>query len=212
MRLVTPLSLGALWACSGGDDPTGTTEAGSCDGIATSPLAEVSSEAWPDGTAEAIETYRTVDGRYETTNSCGYPTAIKLTTHIAGEEALQLVTEPWPVSRDCGCLTDPNFAPDSKYGLVALHDEFQFFVETFDDPGVQGQTLVGDGALFTPGEPMRFRGCATTNIDPLLESRYEQLTTIFRIELGGTLSADLVLATPEGEVEVCSLSGFVKIE
>ncbi|HHO54342.1 MAG TPA: hypothetical protein ENK18_26595 [Deltaproteobacteria bacterium] len=210
-HLISLCAVGALTACAGpsGTDGT-TTNEGSCDDIVTAPLGTVSVEDWPQGTADAMETFLSIPGRWEVDNSCGLPTAIKITT--GPQETLELVQEPWPLTHDCGCLTDPSFAPDSKYGLVAVHDSFEFFVETFDDPGVSGQTLEGSVTLFAPGEAMRLRGCAVTNIDPLLGSTYEQLTTILRIEQGGIMSSDLVLAKEDGTVQVCTLSNFTLVE
>lgn len=216
MRLVTGPHLVPLWplgllaACAGPASTDGTVTDDGCDDIVTAPLGSVPVEEWPQGTPDAMETFLSVDGRWEADNSCGLPTAIKITT--GPQDQLQLVQEPWPLTRDCGCLTDPSFAPDSKYELVALHDSFEFFVETFDDPGVQGQTLAGSATLFTPGEALRMRGCAVTDIDPALGSAYEQLTTILRIEQGGNMSSDLVLAKEDGTVEVCTLSNFTLVD
>jgi hypothetical protein len=197
-----------LVACNGdgGDDSGTTPTVASCDSVITSPLTQVPSEQWPAGTPEAIDTYLGVSGRWEVQNSCGDPTAVKIT--IGSEELLQIVQTPWTEGVDCGCVADPIYDADSSYPVVALHENFRFYVETFDDPGVQGKTVEGAGALFGGSSPLSFRGCGTENIDPIDNSLNDTLTTVMRVDSSGIMSGQILLTTDAGEVTTCDLTNW----
>ncbi len=213
MRVLPALVL-SLVACNGdgGDDGATTPQPGGCDSVVTSPLSQVPTDQWPEGVPEAIDTYLSVPGRWETENSCGGTTGVKIT--IASEEDLEVVLEPWNTVSACGCATDPNFEADSTYDVVALHENFQFFLETFDDPGANARTVPGSGALFAPGEPLKFRGCGTQNIDPVTGSDFDLVTTIMRVTGTGGLNGTVVLTDEDGEVEqrVCELTNWTFVE
>lgn len=204
------LSLLLLAACSGGGDDETTEPFATCDEIVAAPLPEVEATAWPDGMAEAIGTYNSLAGRWEATSSCGGTVALKFVTPT--QEELQVVTESWSTpGLSCGCVTDPAFADDTAYDVIALHENFEFFVEAYDDPGLDAKNVMAAGALYGPGAPLEFRACGTTNIDPLLASEYEQATTVLRVESGGTMTGTLVLARTDGTKDTCDLSSFERI-
>jgi hypothetical protein len=208
MRGVGFLLLGAV-ACTGKDKDDGTQAGNDCDSIETAPLAQVEATQWPAGLTDAIPVYNDLGGRWTASNSCGEPIAIKFVTRP--QEELEVVQTPYNTTERCGCPTDPKYLDDTQYDVVALHDNFDFFVEVFDDPGLAGQTIKAAGALYGPGEPMTVRACGVDDVDPILQSAYDQVTTILRVE-GGAMTGSLVLAPAEGEPVVCDLSDFVLVE
>ncbi|MBX2798131.1 MAG: hypothetical protein KTR31_10690 [Myxococcales bacterium] len=212
MRTLTMVVFAA--ACSGGDATDDVPDARTCDDVTTEAVGTIPVDQWPEGVQEAFDNYDGVEGRWEVSNSCGADTAIKITTF--SREELELVTDPWPSTLNCGCVTDPSFSADSKYDVVGTYPRFEFFVESFEDPAVdnKGLSLTNDDGIataFAPGSPMGFRGCLTTTVDPLLGSEYEQYTAIVR-RTGGSLSVDLILAREDGSFDQCELSNFVLVE
>lgn len=206
----TALAL-ALWACGGDKETTPTDgDAGTCDEIVTAPLTEVPATEWDPALGPALEDYDGLSGRWNVKNECGGATVgIKLVAK--DRETLELVTEPWTSTTiTCGCANDPLYGDDTDFAPLAFFEGFEFYVETFDDPGVQGQTVIGSGGVFSGG-PFSVRSCAVQNIDPILGSAWDQMTAIVRVE-GGTIVGTLVLATDEGTVETCSLTDWDLVE
>jgi hypothetical protein len=208
MRGVGFLLLGAV-ACSGNDKDDGTQVGNDCDSIETAPLSQVEATEWPAGLTDAIPVYNSLGGRWTASNSCGGEIAVKFVPRP--QEELEVVTSPYNTTERCGCPTDPKYLDDTKYDVVALHSNFDFYVETFDDPGLAGQTILSGGALYGPGEPMTVRACGIDDIDPILQSAYDQATTIVRIE-NGAITGSLVLAPATGEPVVCDLTNFTLVE
>lgn len=216
MRTLT-LSI-ALVGCSGkGKDDDSAPDA-SCDDIVTERLGAVSVDEWPAGLAEAIPDFELIGGRWSATatsdstaaTACSGTIALKFTTET--REDLLVVREPWSSpTLPCGCQSDPSFPSDNTLDVVALTENFSFYVETFGDPALNARTVPGAGALFGPGEPMSFRGCAVDDVDPILQSAYDQVTTVLRVT-GGVLSGTLVLAPVSGAVETCELTDFKLVE
>ena len=213
---LTPI-LGIVAFGCGGDDEGTNTQALACENsIEVMPLGSVPQTEWPDGVAEGIDNYLAIGGTYSVTNSCGGgSTTITITTSTQEllSSEMDVITTPWPGTRDCGCLTDSKFPSDSRLNAVAMHDKIEFFIRDFDDPGVAGVSLVDGGSvvMYAPGDPVELRACINTFIDPLIGSAYETYTALIRMEPSG-MTVDLVFATEEGEVTTCNLSGFSRIE
>lgn len=203
----------ALSGCGGDATDTDTGPALTCDnGLGTEPLGAVPADEWPEGLSNRFATYNALGGRFEVSNSCGEPFALKLTLPGTGtQEDIQVVTSPYDPQLSCGCIADPSFDPDSKYDHIGVVEDLSLFVESFGAVGVDDSTIEGRGVLFAPGEPLAFRMCATKTIDPAENSEYEQFTAIIRVDAGGVLNGTLQLARPGGEVETCELSGFTLI-
>lgn len=203
-----------LPACGGDkdDDTTGPDPQASCDDLTAEPLGTVPVEEWPAGFPEALEMYRDLGGRYDATLSeaCGGGTVgIKLIPR--GQEELLLVTEPWPSAAvlTCGCVTDPNYSDDTAYDIAAQIPEFEIFIETFGEVGLDNQNLLGAGALFNPSaEAPTLRACGTKDVNPILGSIYEQFTAIVRVEDSGLITGTLTLAKTDGTNETCELEGW----
>jgi len=202
----------ALAACGDDTDGMEPSNLAGCGALETSPLPLIDVTAWPDGTPEALDTYRGNDGRWEVQSSCeDLSTAIKITSE--SEEAIEVVEAQYPGGLNCGCPEDPSFGADSEYPMVGTFKNFQIFIESFHDTGGQNRSLTGVGALFSPGAPLRMRGCASDSIDPLTDSNFDQIAAYFRIEQGGAMTGDIVLTNDdEGTTEVCALTDWVFIE
>lgn len=200
--------------CSGnkdaGDDSGGAPP--SCDDLATSPLGQVDVNDWPAGLADVLTPFDNIAGRWEATSSCGSVVAVKFVTTT--RESLDVVTTPWtPVpSLSCGCTADPSFGDDTKYNPVAFDPSFEFYVEVFDDPALDGRTIPSSGALFPPTAPFVFRGCGVDDVDPVLLSAYDQVSTVLRVLPSGEMTGSLVLTPKEGDPTVCELSDFTLVE
>jgi hypothetical protein len=205
------LGASALIGCGGDKDQGTDPDAVSCEGLATSVLGQVESTRWPAGLADALPRYDLLDGRWEASSSCGGLLTLKFVS--VPREALEVVTSPYTAeSSNCGCVADPEFGADEQYPMAAVSPDFEYFVEVFEDPALDGQTLRGEGVLFGTGAPISFRGCARDDVDPILQSQYDQVAAIVRIDNAGQLSGTLVLEPLEGEPEECTLSGFRLIE
>lgn len=204
-----PLALAA--ACGGNDDTTDTDPPPSCDEIVTAPLGQVPVGEWPSGLAEAIPDYTGIGGRYDVDTACSDGTlSLKLTP--TSEEELQVVQQPWTSSTlTCGCVTDPLYADDTKYEVLARFEGFDVFVEQFGEPGVDNQSIAAAGSLFGGSAPMSFRACGSLNVNPILGSVYEQVSAVIRLE-GGAFTGELVLARTDGTVETCDLSEWELVE
>jgi hypothetical protein len=216
MRTLT-LSI-ALIGCSGKNKDADSAPDATCNDIVTERLGAVPVNEWPAGLTEAIPFYNAVGGRYTATATsdavaatpCSGEIAVKLTNK--SQEELLVVREPWTTPNlPCGCITDPQFPSDNTFDVVALHEDFQFYVEEFGDPSLHARTITGGGALYGLGEPMSFRSCGVDDVDPYLQSVYTQVTTVLR-SIGGVLSATLVLFPLEGTVETCELTDFELVE
>lgn len=202
----------ALWGCSGKskDDDTAAGSA-TCDDIVTERLGGVSVDEWPAGLAEAVPVYNGLDGRWTATSSCGEDITVKFTRDT--QEDLLVVREPWTTTTlQCGCSTDPSFPDDTSFDVVALHENFSFYVESFTDPALSARTIVSSGALYGTGEPLIFRACGLDDVDPILQSRFDQVTTILRVDASGVMTGTLVLVPVDGAVETCELTDFQLIE
>lgn len=208
VALATSLAAG----CGGHKDGTDTgSDPASCNDVVTERLGAVETTRWPDGLAEALPVYQRIAGRWSATSSCGSSVTVKFTTVL--QEDLQVVTTPWPnTTTACGCETDPSFPADNQLGAVALTEDFQYFVEAYDDPALDAISITGRGTLFGPSQPLAFRGCAVDDVDPVLQSAYDQVSTIVRIDANGELSGTFVLTPAGGSPDTCELSGFDLIE
>lgn len=204
------LVLGFVAAGCNGDGGGGgnDTDLGTCDDLVTAPLPTVPSTDWPEGLAEAITSYQEFGGRYEVSNTCGDGIAVKITPPLF--ETLEVVTEPYNTTQECGCTVDPDFPDDAQLDMLATMSGFEVFIESWTDPGIAGQTVVGSGALYAEGTGMLLRACGTEDIDPYLQSAYDQLDVVIRIDESGSLVGLLRLTPvdPEAPVEICDLSNF----
>jgi hypothetical protein len=195
--------------CSGGDGGGGNTnDALTCDDIEKAPLTSVPSTEWPDGLDEAILDYQDFGGRYEVSNSCGDSFAVKLTAPPF--DTLEVVTEQWQTTTErCGCLSDPNYPDDTQFDVVALVSGFEVFVESWPDPALNGKLIVGGGAVYSPDEELFLRACGTLDVDPYLQSLYDQVGAVIRITQSGAIEGTLTLAPLDGSaVQTCQLSNF----
>jgi hypothetical protein len=208
----------ALVGCGGNGKDDDTAPDASCDDIVTERLGSVSVEEWPAGLAEVIPTYDGLGGRWTATATsdsadstlCNGTLALKFTNH--SREDLQVVREGWTsTTLTCGCLTDPQYPDDTSFDVLAIDDGFQFYVESFGDPALNGVTLTGSGKLFGAGAPMDFRACAVDDVDPVLQSAYDQVTTVLRV-IDGVMTGTLVLVPTSGAVETCELTDFALVE
>jgi len=205
IRLLSPLAV--LAACGGKDDDT-PTEPLDCDSLVSAPLGEVATYDWPPGVREALDLYPTLQGVFDVDSSCGDDVSVKF-THPP-QELLEIITEPWPdvSGLSCGCTVDPDYPPDPSLELVMLHFGFEVFVDNFDDPAVNDVTLLTEGAFYQPDQPLEFRSCANTNIDPLRGSAYSNMSYVVRVPDGGGIEMDIVLADDSGNVTTCELTDF----
>lgn len=201
------LVLGACGNKDQGDTGTGPAGAG-CDQIETKPLVEVPSTEWPLGLDAAILEYQDFSGNYTVSNSCGDNLTVKLTAPAF--ETLQVVLTPWTTTRErCGCVNDPDYPDDTQLDPVALLDNFEFYIDEWPDLGVSGQTVVGSGALYGPDEELEFRACGLRDVDPVLQSAYDQIGAVVRIPAGGQFEAAITLAPLDGsEVVTCNFTNF----
>lgn len=199
-----------LWGCNGDSGTTDTDgAAGTCDEIEVEPLTSVPATEWDPALSAAFVDYDSLAGRWNAVDACGGTVGIKILT--PDRETMDIVTQPWTTERlICGCVNDPLYGDDTQFTPLATFDGFQFYIETFDDPGVQGQTIVGSGSLFGDA-PFTVRGCAVTNIDPALGSAWDQVTAILRVE-GGVPTGALVLANKEQEVTSCALTDWQLVQ
>lgn len=198
------------WGCGGDDEPTTTDpDAGTCNELDKAPMSQVPATEWDPGLGDAFDDFELLAGRWNVSNECGGIVGIKITT--PDRESMDIVTSTWTTpSLFCGCVNDPEYADDTKYDPIATFDGFEFYIETFDDPGVQGQNIVGSGSLFS-GAPFTVRGCAVKDIDPAFGSAWDQMTAIIRIE-NGEPTGSLVLATNEQQVTTCKLSNWQLVQ
>lgn len=203
------LLLGFL-GCGGDDTDTHSGGPSGCDALVSEPLGQVPATEWDPDLGPAMATYDELAGRWTADTSCGIGrVGIKFVTHTRDE--LEVVREPYPAGVPCGCTIDPSFGPDGTYGPLATFTDLEFYVETWDDPGVQGQNVIASGALYASDDPFQVRACGTQTIDPYLGSAYDDLTTIVRVG-GGALSGAIVLTTLTGESSTCDLTDFELVE
>jgi hypothetical protein len=206
----TIVAVAALAACSGDKTTDTGLDPNLCSQLVTQPLGSVPATDWPAGVTDDLPLYEPLSGRYQVNNSCGDALYVKFTAKT--QEDLNVVTTPYPEGAGgCGCTVDPVYGDDSQYDPVLTHDGFQFYVESWDDPGLSSQVFVGEGALFGPDQPMQFRSCGVQDVNPALNSAYDTVATIARLE-GGELTASIVMTPFEGDPVVCDLSGFSKVE
>jgi hypothetical protein len=195
--------------CGGDKDTETPGDPNLCNDLVAEPLPTVPATDWPAGLDAAMPEYVEIGGRYTVTSSCGQVLTVKLTRQE--QDQLKVVTSPFPEGAgDCGCTADPNYGDDTEYDVIALFEDFEIYVESFEDPALDSATFENDGALFGPGSPMLVRFCVTEDVDPVLNSAYDQVSIVLRVE-GGSLNGALVLTPFEGEPEVCELSGFNKL-
>ena len=209
-------------ACSGGGDDAGEQTALACEDISTAAVNEVAADDWPDASIGQIifpttGTYEGLGGGSlagqlfeDVNNSCGDPTNVKITTFSA--EEIEIVQDPWPTSVDCGCTVDPLFDADSKMQVIALHQVpervIEVFVETFDDPVVQGRINFDSSfmAFYGPNEPLEWRACLSDSVDDFEGSDFETYDIIVRKRRGSAnFEIDLILTPREGDPTTCEL-------
>lgn len=209
MRYLGAWALAFVACKDNGGNETGTnTGAPSCDDVVTQPLAEVPSTQWPTGLDQAILDFQDFSGPYTVSNSCGDNLTVKLTA--PSFETLVVVTTPWATENlKCGCLNDPQYPDDTEMEAVALLEGFEVFIDSWPDPGVDGQRVIGAGALYAPTSDLEFRACGVKDIDPYLQSAFEQVGAIIRMPQSGGLEGTLTLAPLDGSaVQVCQLTNF----
>jgi hypothetical protein len=126
------------------------------------------------------------------------------------QDQLEVVIEPWPdvSGLPCGCTVDPEYPDDPALELVMLHHDLDVYVDNFGDPGIDDVTLPTEGALYVPGQPLEFRSCANTNVDPLVGSLYSNMSYVVRVPADGPLEMDIVLFDESGGSLVCELTDF----
>lgn len=203
------LLLGFL-GCGGDDTDTHSGGPAGCDALVSAPLGAVPATEWDPDLGPAMATYDGLAGRWTADTSCGLGrVGLKFVNRTRDE--LEVVQEPYPAGVPCGCTFDPSFGPDGTYGPLALFTDFEFYVETWDDAGVQGQNVITQGALYPSDAPFQVRACGTQTIDPYLGSEWDDLTTIVRVT-GGALGGSVLLSKSTGESSSCDLTDFELVE
>ncbi len=211
MHLLT-LALSTLVACNGDkDEGTHSGDPSGCDALVTEPLPSVPATEWDPDLGPAMATYDSLGGRWTATADCEGVGEIGLKFLKRSRDELQVVREGYPPGLPCGCDNDPDFGADADFGPLATFTDFEFYVETWNDPGVQGQTVISAGGLFAADDPFQVRACGRTTIDPYLGSQWDYLTTILRVS-GGNLEGAIVLSNDAGESTTCALTGFDLVE
>ncbi len=206
MRISIAFPFVLLSACNG--DETTPTDPLQCDSLVSGPLGDVGTYDWPPGVREALDLYPTLQGVFDVDSSCGDDVSVKF-THPP-QEMLEIITTPWPdiSGLPCGCTVDREYPPDPDLELVMLHFDFEVFVDNFDDPAVDDVTLITEGAFYQPDQPLEFRSCANTNIDPLKGSAYSNMSYVVRVPQGGGIEMDIHLADDNGSLTTCELTDF----
>ena len=203
---LTVLALAA--ACNGNEvnSPPAT-----CDTLQADTVGSVDQSQWPDGVQEALDLYENLPGVWNADNSCGGSVKVKFV--MPPLENLRIVTTEWPQfpGLACGCTVDPAFPPDPMFDLVMLVDNYEVYVEGFDDPGVDQVNIITKGAFYVPGEEMIMRTCAQKNIDPLEGSDYSSASYAVRVLPGGyngILQLTITLTNGFGDKQICELDNF----
>lgn len=200
-----------LWGC-GGDketDDTGGGELG-CSQLVANPLPTVPASEFPPDLGARMETYDSLPGRWTADTDCGIgEIGIKLVG--VPRDELQVVEQGYPAGSPCGCTADPSYGHDGEFGLIATFSSFEIYIETWDDPGVQGRTLVSVGGLFDAASPFELRACGRDEIDPYLGSQWDTVTGALRV-VAGELEASILLSNDTGESTTCNLSNFTLVE
>lgn len=190
-------------------DHSGDPVAG-CAALQSAPLSSVSANEWPPDLGPTLASYDGLAGRWTAQSDCGQG-AVGVKLVPLPRDTLEVVTAPYPASAPCGCIVDPEFGPDGAYGQLATFDGLQVYVETWDDPGVSGRNLVAAGGLFDAASPFQVRACARDNIDPYLQSAWDNVNVVVR-QAGGDLEMAIELTNDDGTSDVCHLTGFSFVE
>ena len=216
----------ALVGCSGGDDDdTGTTE--TCDDRVTSPLTDVPNADWPDGLDAAITAYKSLAGTWEASNCYDDSQTVTIKIVTVPIEEIDIITSGVSSAVPCGCVNDPSYGHDGTMSPVAIVPEIQVSIEVdvddddSIDPGIDNQTFQMAGGMFGANQDLLYRACASANIEPFLESDYDQVAVLFRLAPidEATLDADegrpsmsflLDTLTEGGATSQCDLTNLVK--
>jgi hypothetical protein len=213
----------ALVGCGGDDDDTGITE--TCDDRVTSPLTDVPNADWPDGLDAAITAYKSLAGTWEGSNCYDDSQTVLIKIVTIPIEEIDIITSGISSEVPCGCVNDPSYGHDGTMSPVAIVPEIQVSIEVEDevsiDPGIDNQTFQMSGGMFGANQSLLYRACATTNIEPYLESDYDQVAAQFRLAPidEATLDADegrpsltflLDTLTEGGATSQCDLTNLVK--
>jgi hypothetical protein len=207
MRTTVSLPL-ALAACAGNEV---ISPPASCETLEADLVGSVDQALWPEGVQEALDLYALLPGIWTADNSCGEEATVKFV--MPPLENLQIVTSDWPrfPGLACGCTVDPAFPPDPMFDLVLLVNNYEVYVEDFDDPGVNQVNVVTNGAFYVPDQPLVMRTCAQKNIDPLEGSDYSSASYAVRVLPGGVngvLQLTITLTDDFGGKKVCDLDNF----
>jgi hypothetical protein len=197
------------FACNGKDATTDSADGAECS-LVSDPLGTVPATEWNPDLGAAMATYDGLAGRWTADTDCDLGT-VGFKFVVRSRDELEVVKEGYPAGLPCGCDGDPAFGTDSDYSPIATFADFEFFVETWDDPGAQSQNVISGGALFDTAAPFQIRACGRMTIDPVLGSQWDTLTTILRVS-NGALSGAVILSDDEGQAESCELSGFELVE
>jgi len=213
-----------LGGCSGGDEEdSGITE--TCEDRVTSPLTDIPNDQWPEGLDAAITAYKNLAGTWEASNCFDETQTVTIKFVTVPIEEIDIITSGVSSSVPCGCVNDPTFGHDGTYNSVAIVPEIQISIDMADeesiDPGIDDQTFQMAGGMFGTNQPLLFRACASNTIEPFLESDFDQVATVFRLEpiSASTLDADegdasmtflLDTLTEGGATSQCELTDMVK--
>jgi hypothetical protein len=197
-----------LTACAGNEV---SSPPAACDTLESDTLGSVDQSLWPDGVQEALDLYALLPGSWSADNSCGGEVLVKFV--MPPLENLQIVTSEWPQfpGLACGCTVDPAFPADPMFDLVMLVNDYEVYVEGFQDPGVNQVNIVTTGAFYVPGELLVMRTCAQKNIDPLLGSDFSSASYAVRVLPGGyngVLQLTITLTDDFGGKQICDLDNF----
>jgi len=204
----TLIVLAPLAACAGNEVQSPPA---SCGTLEADLVGAVDQSLWPDGVQESLDLYALLPGTWSADNSCGGEVLVKF--EMPPLENLQIVTSDWPPfpGLACGCTVDPAFPADPMFDLVLLVNNYEVYVEGFQDPGVDKVTTITTGAFYVPGQDLIMRTCAHHNIDPLEGSDYSSASYAVRILPGGVngvLQLTITLTDDFGGKQVCDLDNF----
>lgn len=211
MRTILLATL-ALSACKDKDPTEPTAPVVDCVADETStPIMNVASTEWPEGLQEAIDLYRSLDGRY-TAEACGSEVRVTIRTNDIIDTAVQIVTNPLETGNDCGCTFDPAYPKDGDLPIIA-RTTLDITVLDYPEPGFSdenaGNLADVPVAIFGGGGGLTLRACAEALVPPVLLLDYRDAQLTFRAE-GENLSGNVSLVGPDISDSSCTLSNWTR--
>lgn len=210
MNRAIPFALVAMFACKG-EEPTPTAPAVDCTADEeTATLQSVQAPDWPDGLQAAIETYRSLDGRWSA-EACGEPIRVTINTRDTLDTDLRIVTNPLPADNLCGCTHDPDRPTDGELEIIARTTIDLAFLD-YPEAGFSEENAGNVGtvpiAFYAPGSPQQMRSCAEVIVPPVLLLDHRDTQVTFRVGADGTPSGVVTLVGPDVADASCDLTNW----